>query len=64
MIFQIIAEKPLNTTSILSNFKSSIKLLYQKEWKQNINKKKNQNNYLRAATSQTEEKLLTLKQKH
>ena len=64
MIAQNIAEKPLNATSILNNFKSFIKLLYQKEWIQNINKKKNQNNYLRAVISQTEEKLLTLKEIH
>ena len=57
------AEKPLYTTSILNNFKSFIKLLYQKEWRQNINKKKNQNNYLTAVISQTEEKL-TLKEIH
>ena len=64
MISQNIAERPLNTTSILKNFKSFIKLLYQKEWRQNNNKKENQNNYLRAATSQTEEKLLTLQLIH
>ena len=64
MTSQNIAEKPLNTTSILNNFKSFIKLLYQKEWTQNINKKKNQTNYLRAVISQTEEKLLTLKEIH
>ena len=58
------AEKPLNIISIPNNFKSFIKLLYQKEWGQNINKKKNQNNYLRAVISQTEEKLLTLKEIH
>ena len=64
MISQIKAEGPLNITSTLNNFKSFIKLLYQKEWRQNINKKKNQNNYLRAVVSQTEEKLLTLKEIH
>ena len=62
MISQNIADKPFNTTSILNNFKSFIKLLYQKEWRQNINKKKNQTNYLRAVISQKEEKLLTLKE--
>ena len=64
MISQNIAEKPLNRTSILNNFKSFTKLLCQKEWTQNINKKKNQNNYLRAVISQTEEKLKTLKEIH
>ena len=43
-IFQNIPERPLNITSILSNFKSFIKQVYQKEWAQNINKKKQQNN--------------------
>ena len=62
MISQNIAEKAFNTTSILNNFKSFIKLLYQKEWRQNINKKKNQTNYLRAVISQTEEKILTVKE--
>ena len=40
MISQNKAEKPLNITSILNNFKSFIKQVYQKEWPQNINKKK------------------------
>ena len=64
MISQNIAEKPLNITSIINNFKSFIKLLYQKEWRQNINKKKNQTNYLRAVINQIEEKLQTLKEMH
>ena len=64
MIFQNITERPLNISSILNNSKSFIKLLYQKEWTQNINKKKNENNYLRAVITQTEEKLLTLKEMH
>ena len=63
MIFQNIAERPLNITSILNNFKSFIKQVYQKEWKQNIKKKKEQNNYFRAGISQKVEKVLTLKEK-
>ena len=63
MISQNIAERPLNITSILNNFKSFIKQVYQKEWRQNINKKKDQNNYFRAEISQKEEKLLTFKEK-
>ena len=63
MISQNIAERPLNITSILNNFKSFIKQVYQKEWRQNINKKKDQNNYFRAEISRKEEKLLTLKEK-
>ena len=63
MISQIIAEVMLNITSILKNFNSFIKKVYQKEWTQNIKKKKDQNNYFRAEISQKEEQLLTLKVK-
>ena len=63
MISQNIAEKPLNITSILNNFKSFIKQVDQKKWTQNIKKKKDQNNYFRAEISRKEEKLLTLKEK-
>ena len=63
MISQNKAERPFNITSILNNFKSFIKQVYKKEWKQNINKKKEQNNYFRAGISQNVEKVLTLKQK-
>ena len=61
MISQNKAERPFNITSILNNFKSFIKQVYQKEWRQNINKKKEQNNYFRAGISQKVEK--TLKEK-
>ena len=57
------AERPLNITSALGNFKSFIKQVYQKEWRQNINKKKEQNNYFLARRSQKVEKVLTLKEK-
>ena len=63
MVPQNIAERPLNITSILNNFKSFIKQVYQKEWRQNINKKKDQNNYFRAEISQKEEQLLRFKVK-
>ena len=63
MISQIIAEVPLNITSILNNFKSFIEKLYQKEWTQNIKKKKDQNNYFTAEISQKEQQLLKLKVK-
>ena len=63
MIFQNIAEKPLDVTSVPKNFKSFIKQVYQKEWMQNINKKNGQNNYFRAEISQKEEKQPTLKEK-
>ena len=63
MITQIIAEVPLNITSILNNFKSFIEKVYQKEWTQNIKKKKDQNNYFTAEISQKEQQLLKLKVK-
>ena len=63
MISQNIAERPLNITSILNNFQSFIKQVDQKKWTQNINKKKDQNNYFRAEISQKEEQLLRLKVK-
>ena len=63
MIPQNKAERPLNRTSILNNFKSFIKQVYQEEWRQNINKKKEQNNYFRAGISQNVENVLTLKEK-
>ena len=63
MISQIIAEVPLNITSILNNFKSFIEKVYQKEWTQNIKKKKDQNNYFTAEISQKEQQLLKLKVK-
>ena len=62
MISQNIAETLLIITSILNNFKSFIKQVYQKEWTQNINKKKDQNNYFTTEISQREEQLLTLKE--
>ena len=61
MIFQNIAERLHNITSILNHFKSFIRQVYQKEWRQNINKKKEQNNYFLARRSQKVEKVLTLK---
>ena len=63
MISQNIAERPLNITSILNSFKSFIKKVYQKEWRQNINKKKEKNNSFRTGISQNVEKVLTLKEK-
>ena len=40
MILQNIAERPLNVTSILNNFKSFIKQVYQKYQTQNVKKKR------------------------
>ena len=61
MIPQNIAERPRNITSILNNFKSFIKQVYQKHRTQHLNKKKDQNNYFRAEISQKDEQLLRLK---
>ena len=55
-------ERRLNITSILNNVKSFIKQVYQKEWGQNINKKKEQNNCFGTGISQKVEKVLTLKE--
>ena len=63
MISQNIAGRLRNITSILNNFKSFIKQVYQKEWRQNINKKKDQNNYFRAEISQKKQQLHRLKVK-
>ena len=53
---QNIAERPLNISSILNNFKSFIKQVHQKHGTQTITKKKDQNNYFRAEIRQKEEK--------
>ena len=57
---QNIAERALNITSFLNNLKSFTKQVYQKQRTQNINKKKDQNNYFRAEISKKEKQLLTL----
>ena len=62
MTLQFKATVPLNISSILNNFKSFIKKLYQKEWTQNI-KKNYQNNYLRAERDQKVQQLLKIKVK-
>ena len=61
MVPQNITERPLNITSILNNFKSFIKQVYQKHRTQNINKKKDQSDYFLAEISQKEKQLLRLK---
>ena len=60
MVPQNIAETPLNISSIVTNFKSFMRQLYQKHRTQNNNKKKDRNNYFRADISQKEEQLLTV----
>ena len=64
MISQNKAERPLNITSILNNYKSFIKQVHQKEWRENVNKKKEQNNYFGARIRQNAEKVLILKEKN
>ena len=56
-------ERHPNITSNLDNFKSFIKEVYQKEWRQNINKKNEQYNYFKAGISQKVENVFTLKEK-
>ena len=63
MISQKIVERSLNITSLLNSFKSFINKLYQKEWRQNINKKEEQNICFTTGISQKVEKVLTLKEK-
>ena len=63
MISENIAETLLILTSMLNRFKSFIKKIDQKEWRRNINKKKEQNNCFRTGISQKLEKVLTLKEK-
>ena len=55
MVPQNLAEGPLNKTSLLNNFKSFIKQVYQKHRTQNINKNNNQSNYFRPEISQKED---------
>ena len=57
MIFLNKGERPTNITIVPTSFKFFIKQVYQKESTQNINKKKDQNNYFRAEISQKEEQL-------
>ena len=56
-------KSPLNITSILKNFKSFIKQLFQKEGTQNSKKQKDLNNYYRAEISKKEQQILRLKVK-
>ena len=65
MLSQYIAEVLLNIGSILNTFKYFIKKVYQKEWTQNIKKKKknDRNNSLRAEINKNNQQLLRLKVK-
>ena len=63
MISQNIAETLINITTMLNRFKSFIKKVYEKEWRRNINKKKEQNNCFRKGISQKVEKVLTLEKR-
>ena len=61
MVSKNIAETLLNISSILNNLKSFMKQVYQNHWTQNINNKKDQNNYFRAEISKKEQQVLRLK---
>ena len=63
MVLQIIPQRLLNITSILNNFKSFIKQVFQKHRTQDLNQKKDQNNCFRAEITQREEQLLRFKVK-
>ena len=56
------AERTINITSILHNFKSLIKQVYEKKCTQKCKKKMDQNIYFRVDLNQRQEKLLTLKE--
>ena len=57
------AESTIIITSILKNFKSLIKQVYEKKCTQKYKKKMDQNIYFRVDINQRQEKLLTLKKK-
>ena len=63
MVSKNIAETLLNISSILNNLKSFMKQVYQNHWTQNINNKKDQNNYFRAEISKKEQQVFRLKVK-
>ena len=63
MVPKNIAKTLINISSILNNLKSFMKQVYQKHWTQNINNKKDQNNYFRAEISKKEQQVLRLKVK-
>ena len=56
------AESTIIITSILKNFKSLIKQVYEKKCTQKYKKKMDQNIYFRVDINQRQEKLLTLKE--
>ena len=63
MVPKDITERLINISSILNNFKSFIKQVYQKHQTQIVHKKKDQNNYVRAEISKKQEQLLRLQVK-
>ena len=63
MVPKDITERLINICSILNNFKSFIKEVYQKPQTQIVPKKKDQNNYVRAEISKKQEQLLRLQVK-
>ena len=63
MISQNVVERPLKITCILNNFKFFIRQVYQKECKQNIKKKKDQNNSEQKLAKRRKNKLHVKKKK-
>ena len=62
MISQNIAERPLNITSILNNFKPFIKEVYQKNGRKILKRNRIKRINSEQKKSQKEQKLLTLKE--
>ena len=61
-IYSKTAERTINITSILHNFKSLIKQVYEKKCTQKCKKKMDQNIHFRLDLNQRLEKLLTMKE--
>ena len=62
MVSQNIAERPLNITSILNNFKPFIKEVYQKNGRKILKRNRIKRINSEQKKSQKEQKLLTLKE--
>ena len=63
MISKNIVERPLKITCILNNFKFFIRQVDQKEWTQNIKKKKDQKNSEQKLAKTCKNNLLVKKKK-
>ena len=63
MISKNVVERPLKITCILNNFKFFIRQVDQKEWTQNIKKKKDQKNSEQKLAKTCKNNLLVKKKK-